>query len=285
MTPEYALPEPTVYEPTVTGLPPLVEYTRTVAERRPLMWHLARTDLKAEHYGTVFGQIWIILDPLLLAAVYYMLRTVVRPIGNSNPATRNLILSHLMWALFFFRYTSQSFAAGSRSVINGKALILNTSVPRAIFPLVSTLKALLDFLPTLLIYAIFQFVLKQPFTWALLAIPLIIVILTIFNLGLAFAFAAITVFFRDTTGFVPYMTQIWLYTTPILYRVAEIPPNLKRLLMLNPLFPFIAALEQIFTGHWPSLIYIYWAAAWALGVFCVGVVIFLVRERDFAISL
>jgi ABC-type polysaccharide/polyol phosphate export permease len=284
MIPDFALREPTVYEPTVTGLPPLREYVQSVWERRPLMWHLARTDLKAEHYGTVFGQIWIILDPVLLAAVYYMLRTVVRPVGT-NPAVRNPLIAHLMWALFFYRYTSSCLGTGSRSVVNGKNLILNTSFPRAIFPLVSTLKALLDFLPTLLIYALFHFILRQPFTTAMIVIPVVIVLQTIFNLGLALLFAPLTVFFRDTAGFIPYLMQIWLYTTPVLYLVAEIPANIKAFLTYNPLFPFYAVLEQIFNGHWPAVNYLLAAAAWSFGVFIFGSIVFLVRERDFAINL
>jgi teichoic acid transport system permease protein len=284
MTPEFAMREPTVYEPTVTGLPPLREYWHSLLERRPLMWHLARSDLKAEHYGTVLGQVWIILDPLLLAAVYYLLRTVVRPIGN-NPNLRNALISHLMWALFFFRYTTACFSTGARSVVNAKNLILNTSFPRAIFPLVSVLKAFLDFLPTMGIYAIFHVLLRQPITTALLWIPFIIMLQTAFNLGLAFLFAPLTVFFRDTAGFIPYMTQIWLYTSPVLYRVSEIPANAKTLLKLNPLYPMYAALEQIFTGHPPSMGYLLVFGAWAFGLLIVGVVVFLAREGDFAIYI
>jgi ABC-type polysaccharide/polyol phosphate export permease len=274
---------PTVYEPTVTGLPPLGAYFRAVLERRPLMWHLARTDLKAEHYATVLGQLWIILDPLLLAAVYYMVRSVVRPIGN-DPELRNLLISHLIWALFFFRYTSRSLNQGARCVINGKQLIMNTSFPRMIFPLVAILKAFLDFLPTIAIYLIVHAILDQPFTTAMVMIPVIVLLQTFFNLGLAFLFAPLTVFFRDTSAFVPYLSQIWLYTTPILYTVSEIPENFRSFLIFNPLYPFIAALEQIFTGDWPSAGYIGAAAAWSFGLLLVGAVVFLVRERDFAVK-
>lgn len=281
-TAEAAMRAPTVYEPTVTGLPPLIEYARSVWARRPLMWHLARTDLKAEHYDTVLGQIWILLDPLLMAAVYYMLRSVVRPVGQ-DPTTRNMLLAHLLWGLFIYRYTSGAMAQGARSVVNGRQLILNTSFPRLIFPIVATLKAFLDFLPTITIYLIFHAILRQPFTMALAFLPALIMLQTVFNFGLALIFAPLVVFFRDTAGFIPYMTQIWLYSTPVLYLVSEIPANLKKLLVLNPLYPLYAALEQIFTGHWPSFGYIAGFAAWAFGFLAFGIVAFLVREREFAV--
>jgi teichoic acid transport system permease protein len=280
--PEFAMRAPTVYEPTVTGLPPLFDYFRSVWARRPLIWNLARSDLKAEHYGTVLGQIWILLDPLLMAAVYYMLRVVVRPLGG-DAALRNQLLSHLMWGLFFFRYTSASFNQGARSVVNGKQLILNTSFPRMVFPVVSVLKSFLDFLPTVFIYFIFHAVLGQPFTTALVMLPLLIALQTLFNFGVALIFAPLMVFFRDTSGFIPYLSQIWLYTTPVLYRVVEIPANLRPLLKCNPLYPLFAALEQIFTGRWPSMGYIWGTAAWAAVTVVVGMVLFLAREREFAI--
>jgi teichoic acid transport system permease protein len=280
--PEFAMRAPTVYEPSVTGLPPLFDYFKSVWARRPLIWNLARSDLKAEHYGTVLGQVWILLDPLLMAAVYYMLRVVVRPIGG-NAALRNQLLSHLMWGLFFFRYTSGAFSQGARSVIGGKQLILNTSFPRMVFPVVAVLKTFLDFLPTMFIYFIFHALLRQPFTTAMLVLPLLIALQTAFNFGVALIFAPLMVFFRDTSGFIPYLSQVWLYTTPVLYRVAEIPANLRPLLKCNPLYPFYAALEQIFTGHWPSMGYIWGAAIWAAVTVVVGTVIFLAREREFAV--
>src|SRR5689334_19144377 len=63
-----------VYEPTVTGLPPLRRYFASVWERRPFIWHLARTDMKSQHYDTVLGFVWLVADPLLLAATFYLIR-------------------------------------------------------------------------------------------------------------------------------------------------------------------------------------------------------------------
>ena len=80
---------PTVYESTATGLPPLRPYFAELWGRRRFIWHLARTDLKAEHYDSAIGQLWVILDPLLLAAVYFLLRTVVKPVGTGVEPQRD----------------------------------------------------------------------------------------------------------------------------------------------------------------------------------------------------
>jgi teichoic acid transport system permease protein len=274
---------PSVYEPTVTGLPHLRQYIAGLWGRRRFIWHLARTDLKAEHYNTALGQLWVILDPLLLAAVYYFLRTVVRPPGANHD--RSLVISHLIWAVFFFTYTQRALMQGSRSILNGRQLVLNASFPRATLPLVSIVKAFVDFVPTLLVYFVFQAALGQPFGAPMLLLPLIIAMLTVFNFGLALLFAPMMVFFRDTGGFLPYATRIWLYMTPVLFATWEIPDDLLRFLRWNPLYPFFAALEQIFRAHWPSKVYLAAAGAVAIVTFFVGALVFLVRERDFAVRL
>jgi teichoic acid transport system permease protein len=110
-------------------------------------------------------------------------------------------------------------------------------------------------------------------------------ILTLFNLGLGLLFAPLMVFFRDTSGFLPYVTRIWLYITPVLFFIIEIPPKLLVYLRWNPLFPTFAALEQVFLGKWPSQGYLLASLAWAVGFFLLGAIVFLARERDFAVRL
>jgi ABC-type polysaccharide/polyol phosphate export permease len=273
----------TVYEPTVTGLPPMRAYLAGMWERRRFVWHLARTDLKAEHYDSAIGQLWVVLDPLLLAAVYFLLRTVVRPVGGG--AGRNAIIAHLVWGVFVFTYVQNSMMSGARSLLNGRGLILNASFPRAVLPVVSIVKGIFDFLPTMLVYFAFHIVLGQRIGVSLLWLPVVLVLLTIFNFGLALFFAPIMVFFRDTGGFLPYVTRIWMYITPVLYTVAEIPAALRSGLRWNPLYAPFAAIEQIFAGYRPSPVYLLATAAWGVGFFVVGSVVFLARERDFAVRL
>ena len=274
---------PTVYEPTVTGLPALRPYLAALRDRRRLMWHLARTDLKAEHYDTAIGQLWVVLDPLLTAAVYFLFRSVVKPPGSA--ANRSLILSHLVWGVFFFTYTNKAIMSGARSILGGRQLILNASFPRAALPIVSILKSVLDFVPTLLVYFVFHAILGQPFGLPLLMLPVLILLQTVFNMGFGMLLAPLMVFYRDTGGFLPYVTRLWLYLTPVLYSIAEIPSSLKAVLRYNPLYPLFGALEQTFTGSFPSSGYVLGFAAWAFGFFFLGAITFLARERDFAVRL
>ena len=97
--------------------------------------------------------------------------------------------------------------------------------------------------------------------------------------------AALTVYFRDTTNFLTYLTRLWLFVTPVIYTVQEIPPHLKHVLAFNPLFPYYAALDDALSADWPSKRYLAWAAAWAVAALVVGLAGFLAKERDFAVRL
>src|SRR5947209_5228489 len=86
---------PLVYEPTQSGLPRLHPYLRELRRRWPFVLHLARTGQKSQHYETTLGRLWVVVDPLLLAAVYYLFRAVVSSTGTAS--TRQAILAHLLW--------------------------------------------------------------------------------------------------------------------------------------------------------------------------------------------
>jgi teichoic acid transport system permease protein len=271
----------TVYERTKTGFPRIGPYVRSTWERRPLIWAMTRTEIRAENYNTVFGQLWIVLNPLFLAAVYLLVRMIIRPMGS--PAERNALISHLVMGVFFFTFTSDALTSGARAILGNKHMILNTAFPRAVFPLTALSKALLDFIPMVIVYLGLHTLLGQPNSWYLAYLPLLIGMQAVFNLGCVFLFSALSVFFHDTINFLRYVTRLWLFATPVLYTVSEIPANLQPILRWNPLYPFFGALEQIFDGQPPGVGYLLAAGAWAAVALVVGVLLFLSRERDFAL--
>src|SRR3954454_7820968 len=140
---EWAL-ERHVYEPHLVGLPPVGQYFREVWRRREFAVELARTNLRAQHFNTVFGQLWLVLNPLLLAGVYFVLVDIVRR-GNHPPG----FLAHLVAGVFAYHFVSDSIRDGVRSVVKGGRLILNSAFPRMLLPLASVVAGFRKFLPTL----------------------------------------------------------------------------------------------------------------------------------------
>lgn len=269
-----------VYEPHRVGLPPIVPYVRQLWQRRQFAFELARTNLRAQHFNTALGQLWLVVNPLLLGLVYFALVEIVG--GNRG----SVFLAHLMLGLFAFRLVSTSVTDGARSVVGGGRLILNTAFPRTLLPLAAVLTSFMRFLPTLVVYAILHVSAGLPVGPHLLwAIP-IVALLLVFASGATMLIAAVQVYFRDVRNLLPYFLRIWLYASPVLYYVEEVPPQFEPIIAANPLSPMLGALSDVVNqGQAPDPSALGWGLAWAAGAFVVGALFFISRERDFAVRL
>jgi ABC-type polysaccharide/polyol phosphate export permease len=242
---------------------------------------MARTNLRAQHFNTVFGQAWLIINPILLAAVYFVLVDILRA-GSRGPE----FFAHLVAGLFAYYFVQQTLQHGVKAVTSGGRLILNTAFPRALLPISSVVIAFIRFLPTLGIYAIVHVVTGLPIGIELLWLIPIIGIMLVFATGLAMLVSAGQVYFRDLKSFLPYLTRVWLYATPILYYASEVPDRYQWLLTVNPLAPIITSWSAVLdNGSAPPLDDMLIACAWAFGIFIASALFFMSREREFAVRL
>jgi len=270
-----------VYEPHRVGLPPLRPYLRTLWRRREFATELSRTNLRAQHFNTVFGQFWLVINPLLLALIYFVLVDILH--RGSRGAD---FFAHLMAGLFAFTMVNQAVTQGAKSVTSGGRLILNTAFPRMLLPLSSVLTSALRFLPTTIVYAAVHIATGLPIGWHLLWVPVLFVLLLVFTTGATALIAAATVYFRDISSFLPYVLRIWLYASPVLYYIEDVPQRFHLIIDLNPLAPVLGAWGDVLTrGEAPSLSRLGFAFAWSVAVFVVGVLFFISREREFAVRL
>src|SRR5215218_5125166 len=219
-----------VYVPLSVGLPPLGSYLRELWRRREFAVEMSRTQLREQHFNTVFGQLWLVLNPLLLAAVYFVLVDILRPrLGGWT------FFAHLMACLFAYYFVSNSMREGVRSVVKGGRLILNTAFPRALLPFSSVLNAFIRFVPTIFIYAPVHVIAGLPVGPELLWMLPLTALLFVLAFGLAMLVSALQVYFRDLSNFLPYLLRVWVYVSPILYYAHEVPKRYDVILALNPL--------------------------------------------------
>jgi ABC-type polysaccharide/polyol phosphate export permease len=270
-----------VYEPHRVGLPPLGPYVRELWRRREFALELSRTDLRSQHFNTVFGQAWLVLNPLLLVGVYFVLVDILQA-GSRGTG----FFAHLMAALFAYYFVNDAVRRSIRSVTAGGRLILNTSFPRTLLPLSSVVTAFKRFLPTLAIYVPVHFISDRPVSIELLWLLPIIVLLVLLASGLAMIVSAAQVYFRDLKDFLPYALRVWLYASPVLYYAHEVPERYQAVIALNPLGPLLTAWSDVIdNGAAPDLTALAGGAAWAIGLFVAGALFFISREREFAVRL
>ncbi len=274
-------PDRQVYEPHRVGLPPLGAYVREVWRRREFARELARSNLRAQHFNTVFGQLWLIINPLLLAGVYFVLVDILRR-DSRGPE----FLGHLVAGLFAYYFVQQSMTYGVKSVVAGGRLILNSAFPRLLLPLASLVTAFTRFLPTVLVYVPLHLIIGLPITPQLLwALPITALLIGV-AFGLTALVAAAQVYFRDLSSFLPYGLRVWLYISPILYYADEVPDRYRAILSINPLGPILTAWSDVLTeGRAPAAGDLLLGLGWALVLLIGGSLFFISREREFAVRL
>jgi len=273
-----------VYEPHKVGLPALRPYFKALWQRREFAAEMSRTNIRAANTNTFFGQVWLVLNPLLLAAVYYLLVDIIA--GGSSKVDAAERFAHMCGGLFAFYYFSGAMTAGAASVVGGGKLLMNQSFPRMLLPLSAVRTAFFRFLPTLVVYLAIHLVMRQPLGWQMLLAPAFLIMLTVFAAGMGMIFAALQVYFRDTTSFLPYFVRIWLYLSPVLWFAEQAPAKFKGFIQYNPLYSLIGGWTDLLVrADIPNLKMWLGAGFWALAAFVIGSLFFMSREREFVVRL
>ena len=276
-----------VFTPFRRGVPALRPYLRDMWGRRLFAMELARAELRTANVGTGLGQLWLILNPLLLTFVYYLLVAIIR----AKPGGIEF-LAHLMAGMFLYYFFSSSVTGGAASIVNSGRLILNTAFPKMLLPLSVVLVSFWRFLPSLLIYALVHAVAGLGLSWSMLWGLASVACMVVFAAGMSMFFATMNVYFRDTRSFLPYCMRIWLYLSPVLWQVDDpkIREKLGGLISIleygNPMFSIIGSWSKsVVYGEFPGWAMFGTAAAWAIGGLALGSYVLLSREREFAVRL
>jgi teichoic acid transport system permease protein len=270
-----------VYEPHRVGLPPLGPYLRELWRRREFAKELSRTYLRSQNYETTFGKLWLVLNPLLLAGVYFVLIDIVRG-GRSGSA----FFAHLVAGIFAYHFVSGALRQAVRSVTSGGKLIMNSAFPRLLLPLSSVITAFKQFIPTMIIYVPLHLALGRPVGWQLLWLFPIVGILTMLAAGFSTLAASLQVYFRDLKNLLPYVLRVWLYASPVLYFTEHVPDRYRWLLYVNPLAgPLTAWSDVLHDGTAPRTWSMLLGLAWGLVVLIGGSLFFMSREREFAVRI
>jgi len=202
---------------------------------RELVRNLVIRDIKLRYRNSVLGFVWCLGNPLLMMAVFTVVFTILMP--NNIPNYPVFILC----ALLPWNYFNTSIMGAIDSIVGNAHLIKKVYFPREVLPLSIVLANLVNFLLALIVLFAMLFAFRVRLTpWALY-LPLIILIQTIFTLGLAFIFATLNVFYRDTKIIMEVGMLAWFFLTPVFYRIEDLIPQYARLMYwVNPMASFIS---------------------------------------------
>lgn len=201
-------------------------------QNRALLSELVRTDFKLRYQGSVLGYAWSLLKPLMMFAILYVVFVKFLRIGGSVPHFPiYLLLGIVIWN-FFSEMTGQSLT----SIVGRGDLIRKIRIPRWIIVASASVSALINLGLNLLVIAIFLVLNNVDVSWNILLLPLSLLEVYIFALGVSFFLAAAFVKFRDLGNIWEILMQAGFYLTPILYPLAAISNlTFQKILLLNPM--------------------------------------------------
>ncbi|HLI62091.1 MAG TPA: ABC transporter permease [Terriglobales bacterium] len=243
---------------------------------RELIWALALKELKIRYKRSVLGFLWALLNPAFMMLVLTMVFSTIMRFPIQHYAI--FLLSVLLPWTFF----SQSLSYAVESIVSNGDLIKKVAVPKLVFPMAAVVSNIINLLLSLIPLALLVPILRHPFYWTWIYLPVPLLALAIFTLGMTFFFAAANVYYRDVAHILQVVLSAWFYVTPIIYPLDMLPKHYQWILRLNPIIFVINGFRlAVYYGQLPRLQSI--AASFVCGFvsLTIGFAIFRKYQNDF----
>jgi len=266
----------------VTVRPPLGEYLAKLWERRHFIRADARAKVVAGSRGTLLGTAWLVLRPVLDAAVYLVIFGLVL---NSDRGIENF-LGYLVIGTFMFQFTVRCLTAGAMSLLGGKALMKAFAFPRAALPVSTVVRETMSYVPVLATMVVVLFLLPEPpvVSWRWVLVPLVVALQVLMGLGLALLVARPTARVPDLQHIIGFFSRFWLYGSAVFFsyeRFIKHPVALEAI-QLNPMFRVLEITRDcLLYGVTPEADAWIILSAWSVGLVLVGMVVFWRGEERY----
>jgi len=212
-----------------------------------LLIELVHRDLTVRYKRSIFGFLWTLLHPLMLMAIFTVVFSHL--FRRETPHYETYFLSaYIAWNFF-----SQTVTNAMASVAWNGPLMKRVRVPRSIFTLSSIVSGLVNLVLSMFALLVIMLIVRAPLFPSLLFVPISLLIVGIFTLGVSLALTALSVFFADVREMVQAGLPALLYMTPVIYPVSIVPASFRWIVERNPLTYLIEIVRApIYYGHLPD---------------------------------
>lgn len=248
---------------------------RALWRERSIFWLLVRRDLKVRYAGSALGWIWTVLDPLLMAGVYWFVFTQIftRGVGE-EPYIVFLIAGLLPWMWF-----TGSVSETSRALKADNKLIKSTDLPREIWVLRTVASKGIEYLLSLPVLALFAIIYKAPINWYVFTLPVAALIQVILLTGIGMILAPLVVLVPDLQRVIKIFIRLGFYASPVIYSIRNVPPGYEWVFSLNPMAGLLSLYRVGFFPGQNNWMHVGQAAGTSVVVFAVGYFVFQRLER------
>lgn len=215
---------------------------------------MTRRELASRYAGSAAGVLWAYLQPLLTIGAYFLVFDIVfaMRMGASAPTTRvgtYLVVGTLPWLAF-----CESLSRGASSLVEAGSLLQKNALPPVLFVARSVLAGWVVFVPLMVLLTL-GYLPVSGFGWALLAIPLLLMLQGMLAFLLAHLLAILAAAVRDTVQILSFALSVGIFLTPVFFPMSQFPQEWRWLLFANPMTALVLAYQSVLLqGLWPGLI-------------------------------
>ncbi len=213
-------------------------------EFREVLYFIIWRDIKIRYKQTVLGLTWAVLQPAATVVIFSVVFGMLARIESDGAPYPVFALAGLLPWNFFQSGLSQ----GANSLVGNANLLTKVYFPRALLPLANVATGLVDFSFALLVLLGLMAFYRVPPSAKLLLLPLPLLLALVASLGAGLWLAALNVRYRDVRHTIPFLLQIWMYSTPIVYPASLLPAGLRNIFALNPMVSVVECFRWSILG-------------------------------------
>lgn len=251
----------------------------TLWSYRELLYFLVWRDVKLRYQQTAMGVLWVLLQPVLTLLIVTVVfgRFVQVPL-NGVPYAVFALPGILPWMYF-----SQAVAVGTLSLVIDQNLVTKVYFPRLLIPLAKVLRPVVDLGLSFLVLAGLMAWFQVAPSWRVLTVPLFVLLAIAAALAVSLWLSPINVRYRDVGHAMPFLLQIWMFISPVIYPAKLVPGPLRFVFALNPVAGVIEGFRWAILPWEPLDLQVLGASVLTIAVLLVtGLVLFRWSERTFA---
>lgn len=255
-----------------------VEEFREVLRYRHLLVQLVRRDILTRYKRSILGVAWTMLNPLGIMII--MTIVFSQAFARGLPSYPAYVLSGLMAWNFFAQTTN----AATVNLVWGGSLLKRIYVPKTVFALSSVGTGLVNLVLSLVPLVIVMLITGVKLNWTVILLPIPILFLTLFALGVGLMVSALAIYFADVAEMYKIILTAWMYLSPVIYTPEILPEQYAIwIIRLNPMYRLLTLFRKpIYYGQIPPLNEMLIGGGVSLLVFLLGWIIFTARSDEFA---
>ncbi len=254
-----------------------------------ILKQLVGKDFKIKYRRSFLGVAWSVLNPLLMMVVMAIVFTTIFAQGRNGSVTPEMYPLYLIVGNVTFAVMSDSTSQALSSIVYASSLLKKVKVHRFVFPVQKVLFSLVNFAFSLIAVAIVMLWFRVVPTWHLLLLPVCLILLMFFCMGLGLLLSAATVFFRDVMHLWSVVITAWTYFTPIFWTtdyILKMPHILRMLMYANPMYNYLQFMRDIFLFQTcPTPLEFGLCVAWAVIAMVIGYAVFHKNEHKFILYI